>query len=225
MTTWRGVRKELVGAWRSVQYDLTRARNRKNADGEETTELIFPEHAAPPRRLVATGGFALVSLVGAVGTYFVVVNGLGALLNQPEATEQPVSVVAGADGTGQRPEEVSLREPVRIAREGGPLTVAGRQAASGGAGSSDTHDGAPTDVGPAPDPERDPGDPGDPQPEESDPPPTEDPTPTPSPTPAEPTPTAEPSPSPTASASESSDAQPYEGRPRRHHHRHPDENP
>ncbi|MEV0716783.1 hypothetical protein [Asanoa sp. NPDC050611] len=227
MTTWRGVRKEIVGAWRSVQYDLARAR-RRGSDGDETTELIFPEHSRPPRRLFATGGFALVSIVGALGTYFAVVNGLGALLEgEPAQAETPASVVAGAARTGQRPQDVRPDRPARIARQGGPLTVAGRQAASGRAGSSDTHDGAPTGVGPAPDLVRGPGDP---MPEESpaDTPDPQDPTgtpsPTASPTPDEPSPTGEPTPSPTVSPT--ADDQHYEGRRRHHRHpRHRDENP
>jgi hypothetical protein len=229
VTTWRGVRKEIVGAWRSVQYDLNRTRKR-GGDGDDTTELIFPEHAGrPPRRLFATGGFAVVSIAGAIGTYFAVVNGLGALLEPgPAEQEAPASVVAGAAGTGGRPQDVTdvtPDRPVRIARQGGPLTVAGREAAVGGAGSWDTHDDVTGNGGPAPDLVRDPGNP---VPEESDATPPEDPTdppsPTADPTPVNPTPTADPTPSPTASptASEQHD----EGRRRHRHHRpHPDENP
>ncbi|SNT52781.1 hypothetical protein SAMN05421812_108173 [Asanoa hainanensis] len=228
MTTWRGVRKELEGAWRSIQYDLSRAKTRRT-DGEETTELIFPEQNRPPRRLRATGGFVLVSLVGAIGTYFAVVNGLGALLEpgQKAEGEKPASVVAGAAGTGQRTDaDARPDQSVRIARQGGPLTVAGRQASAGGAGSSDTHDGVPGGAGPAPKPELPRGAP---VPEDSDdaPPQTETPTPTPSPTPT-PAATDEPSatPSPTPSASEPGDEPTDEGRKRHRHHRHDqDENP
>ncbi|MEV4534885.1 hypothetical protein AB0J82_13745 [Asanoa sp. NPDC049518] len=229
MTTWRGVRKELEGAWRSIQYDVARARSRRK-DGEETTELIFPEHARPPRRLRATGGFVLVSLVGAVGTYFAVVNGLGTLLETgPTAEgERPASVVAGADGTGQRPPAAQARpdQTVRIARQGGPLTVAGRQASAGGAGSWDTHDGVPGGGGPA----KKPGLPrGGPLPEDSDdaPPQVDPPDPTPSPT-ATPDPTVSPdvTPSPSPSAGDPSDEPTDEGRKRHRHHRHDqDENP
>jgi hypothetical protein len=222
VTTWRRLRKEFVGAWRSVQYDFERARKRGTAGGD-TTELIFPEHHRPPRRLLATGGFAVASVAGAVGTYLAVVNGLGTLL-EPEAPagETPASVVAGAAGTGQRPPATAPETTVRIGREGGPLTVAGQRAAGGSAGSWDTRDGVPTGVGPAPGLVRKPGAP---LPEESDAPPGEHPAPTPSadPTPT-PTPTDAPSPSPSASPSASD--QPDEGRRRhRHHRRHADENP
>ncbi|GIF68116.1 hypothetical protein Ais01nite_61510 [Asanoa ishikariensis] len=230
MTTWRGVRKELEGAWRSVQYDLTRARSRRK-DGEETTELIFPEQARPPRRLRATGGFALASLVGAVGTYFAVVNGLGALLatDTTGQGETPASVVAVGEGTGQRPAAAAEARPertVRIARQGGPLTVAGRAASAGGAGSWDTHDGVPGGDGPAAEPVPPKGAP---VPEDSDdaPPQVDPPAPSPSPTPT-PEPTEEPSasPSPTPSASGPDDEPTDEGRKRHRHHRHDqDENP
>jgi len=229
VTTWRGVRKELEGAWRSVQYDLARARSRRR-DGEETTELIFPEQDRPPRRLRATGGFALVSLAGAIGTYFAVVNGLGALLATGPTAEQetPASVVAGAEGTGRRPAEARPDKTVRIARQGGPLTAAGRQASAGGAGSWDTHDGVQGGDGPAVNPARPRGAP---VPEDSDdapprvdpPPPTGSPTPTPS---ATGEPTESPSPAPSPSASDLDDHPTDEGRRRHRHHRHDqDENP
>ncbi|GIF76786.1 hypothetical protein [Asanoa siamensis] len=230
MTTWRGVRKEFVGAWRSLQYDLSRAR-RKRPDGDETTELIFPGHAGQPGRRVAAGGFVLVSVAGAIGTYFAVVNGLGALLapEAEQADETPASVVAGAAGTGQRPPEARLDRTVRIARQGGPLTVAGRQAAAGRAGSSDTRDGAPTGVGPAPDLVRDPGGPRPEQSEDPAPEPTEPPVPSESPSPSpHPTPTDEPSPSPSATA-EPTDEVDDDGEsrhhPRRQHRHDRDENP
>ena len=219
MTTWRGLRKELVGAWRSVQYDLARARPRRRADGEETTELIFPERARPPRRLFATGGFAVVSVAGAIATYFAVVSGLGALLEtDASAAESPKPVMAGAAGTGQRPPEAGPETTVRIARQGGPLTVAGRQAGAGGAGSSDTRGGVPGDLGGAPGPVRHPGAP---VPEESEEPPGNPPTQPPTADPTEP-PSATPSPDPTASADPDGDDADDEGR-RRHRHHRPDQ--
>jgi len=231
VTTWRGVRKELEGAWRSVQYDLARARSRRT-NGEETTELIFPEQDRPPRRLRATGGFALVSLAGAIGTYFAVVNGLGALLATGPAAEEepPASVVAGAEGTGQRPAEARPNKTVRIARQGGPLSVAGRRAPAGGAGSWDTHDGVPGGEGPAVNPALPRGAP---VPEDSEdapprvdpPPPTGSSTATPTPS-ATGEPTESPSPSPSPSASDPGDQPTDEGRKRHRHHRHDqDENP
>jgi hypothetical protein len=225
VTTWRGLRKELVGAWRSVQYDLARARpRRRRADGEETTELIFlPQQSRPPRRLFAAGGFAVASVTGAVATYFAVVSGLGALLEtDASAAESPKPVIAGADGTGARPPQADPKTTVRIARQGGPLTVAGRQASAGGAGSSDTRGGVPGNVGGAPGPVRQPGAP---VPEESNEPPgtppTQPPTPTPTTDPTEP-PTATESPEPTPSADPGGDDAHDEGR-RRHRHHRPDQ--
>jgi hypothetical protein len=223
VTTWRGLRKELVGAWRSVRYDLARVRPRRRTDGEETTELIFPEQARVPRRLFATGGFAVASVAGAIATYFAVVSGLGALLEtDASAAESPKPVIAGAAGTGERPPEAGPETTVRVARQGGPLTVAGRQAGAGGAGSSDTRGGVPGDLGGPPGPVRHPGAP---VPEESeDPPgnpPTQPPTPTPTTDPTE-TPTATSSPDPTVSADPDGDDAHDEGR-RRHRHHRPDQ--
>ncbi|GIF48553.1 hypothetical protein DFJ67_8242 [Asanoa ferruginea] len=224
MTTWRGLRKELVGAWRSVQYDLARLRPRRRSDGEETTELIFPEHARPPRRLAATGAFAVASLAGAAATYFAVVSGLGALLEtDASAAESPKPVIAGAAGTGQRSSPDADEKPtVRIARQGGPLTVAGRQAGAGGAGSSDTRGGVPGDLGGPPGPVRHPGGA---VPEESEEPPgnppTQPPTPTPTTDPTE-SPSATSSPDPSVSADPNGDDGHDEGR-RRHRHHRPDQ--
>jgi len=192
------VRKEMAGAWRSVEYDLDRWRSRRD-DGEETTELIFPEEKGPPRRLLATGGFALFAAVSAVGTYFAVVNGLGALLEtEAAAGEAPAPVVAGADGVGARPADPAGRTaPPRAGRSGGPLTVAGRQAASGDGSGRGTGDGVPVDEGGQPRPGRPP------IPEESrtPAPPTTSPTPTPtgSAGPTEP-PSDAPTPTPTGTA-------------------------
>ncbi|MEV4624177.1 hypothetical protein AB0J74_36375 [Asanoa sp. NPDC049573] len=226
MTTWRALRKELVGAWRSVQYDLARVRPRRRADGEETTQLIFTEHARPPRRLVATGAFAMASLAGAAATYFAVVSGLGALLEtDASAAESPKPVIAGAAGTGQRSAaeaEAGKKTTVRIARQGGPLTAAGRRAGTGGSDPSDTRGGVPGALGGAPGPRQQPGAP---VPEDSPDPPGTPPTPAPTATPTtDPggSPTATPDPGPTATATPDGDDQHDEGR-RRHRHHRPDQ--
>ncbi|MDG4827119.1 hypothetical protein O7635_35185 [Asanoa sp. WMMD1127] len=227
MTTWRGVRKEVVGAWRSVQYDLSRVRRSRRTDGEETTELIFPERSRPPRRLAATGAFVLVSLAGAVGTYVAVVSGLGALLepaDQNRQEEKPAAILAEADGTGRRPAQARPDDPttIRIARQGGPLTVAGREAAAGRAASDGQRRG---DDGPAAKPALPRGVP---MPEESEDPDTPAPTasatesPTPSPAPSE---TASPTPTPDDEHSAEPSTDPTGERRHRHHRRDQDENP
>jgi len=220
--TRQGLRTELTAAWRSLRYDIDRWRARR-ASAEVTTELVFPENArpAPRRRLLATAGFGAFAVVSAVGTYFGVVNGLGAIL-APEAAAQeaPPAAVAGAAGTGSRPADPAPPgEAGRTARSGGPLTDAGRQAATGHPGGGGTGDGAPPagggDPGPVPPT-------GHPIPEESRTPAppaptaTASPTPSPSPAPTGSDPTG--SPAPTATPQPSGPEQTPDGSwsPRRH---------
>ncbi|BCJ51107.1 hypothetical protein Asp14428_25820 [Actinoplanes sp. NBRC 14428] len=61
-----------------------------------------PGHARQPRRLVAVTAFGVLAVAGATGSYFAVVNGLGALLGQQGGTEPyPLSAAApGGDADG-----------------------------------------------------------------------------------------------------------------------------
>ena len=97
MSLWRMACNELAGVWRSLRYDL---RRRSDADARRTAPFddatsnevstfggpgtdpysVHDEYARPPRRLVAVSAFGLLALVGAAGSYFAVVNGLGDLL-------------------------------------------------------------------------------------------------------------------------------------------------
>jgi hypothetical protein len=88
----------VAGAWRSLRYDLERRQSRKD-DGEETTDLIFPEYgtAQPPRRLLAAGGFGALAIAGAAGTYFAVATGLGLLVDDAYGG-QPGGLPAAAGG-------------------------------------------------------------------------------------------------------------------------------
>ncbi|MFD0747538.1 hypothetical protein ACFQ1L_41350 [Phytohabitans flavus] len=91
----RKVGPELSGAWRSFRYDLARrpARPAENAP----TAVIYPEYepATRPRRLVvAATTLGTLSLLGAAGTYFAVVTGLGALAGADNAPPDRLPVVA-----------------------------------------------------------------------------------------------------------------------------------
>jgi hypothetical protein len=103
MSLWRTARGEVAGAWRSLQYDL---RRRTEAEPRSGTELYDPEdlwnddhddeYDRPPRRLVAVTAFGLLALVGAAGSYFAVVNGLGMLLTDDRvAGTLPLAADAG----------------------------------------------------------------------------------------------------------------------------------
>ncbi|MDQ7911436.1 hypothetical protein RB614_43810 [Phytohabitans sp. ZYX-F-186] len=92
----RNVRRELSGAWRSLRYDLSR-RSARRLD-EATTEVIYPDYEPPrrPRRIVLTATtFGALSLAGAAGTYFAVVNGLSALASEDTAPPNRLPAVAG----------------------------------------------------------------------------------------------------------------------------------
>jgi hypothetical protein len=215
LTSWRGLRHEIAGAWRSLRYDLERRQARPADDEEETTDLIFPEYgtARPPRRILAAGGFGTLAVAGAVGTYFAVATGLGLLIDdgaggQPSALPGTAgNRVAVSDlGAAELGDDVPGTDPgdegigvgmldkggVIVAREGRPagrITDAGKQAAieeaAGGSGPA----AAPTPTrtkSVTPRPS-----PSSPRPSHS----TSSPTPSPSPS------TSPPSPSPSASPS------------------------
>jgi len=145
----------MAGAWRSLRYDLDR-RQARGADDEETTDLIFPEYstARPPRRMLAAGGFGLLAVAGAAGTYLAVASGLGLLIDDPSGQSalpatagNPAAVqdfgganlpvdevvppdgvigVGKGDGKGNGKGEIVV---VREGRKGGRITPAGQQAA------------------------------------------------------------------------------------------------
>lgn len=163
----------MAGAWRSLRYDLDR-RQARGADDEETTDLIFPEYSAarPPRRMLAAGGFGLLAVAGAAGTYLAVASGLGLLIDDPSGQNAlpstagnpaavqdfggaglpvdevvpPDGVIGVGKGDGKGKGEIVV---VREGRKGGRITPAGQQAAVEEAGGD--HVPAP---GPKPSPTR-----------------------------------------------------------------------
>ncbi|BCB87999.1 hypothetical protein [Phytohabitans suffuscus] len=92
----RNVGREVSGAWRSLRYDLSRRPARPVDDAQ--TDLIYPDYEPEnrPRRLVlAATMFGVLTLVGAAGTYFAVVNGLSALASEETAPPDRLPAVAG----------------------------------------------------------------------------------------------------------------------------------
>ncbi|MEV6489453.1 hypothetical protein AB0M20_12605 [Actinoplanes sp. NPDC051633] len=112
------MREEMAGAWRSLRYDMGKR-------DEHQPEPSFPEedltstgmstfggaadmsggiverseHVRPPRRVAAVAAFGALAVTGAVGSYFAVVNGLGALLSEEPAAPDPYPLaVDGPDG-------------------------------------------------------------------------------------------------------------------------------
>jgi hypothetical protein len=93
----RNVGREVSGAWRSLRYDLSR-RPAPPVD-DAPTELIYPQYEPahrPRRRLLAATTFGALSLVGAAGTYFAVVNGLSALASEEVAPPDRLPAVTGS---------------------------------------------------------------------------------------------------------------------------------
>jgi hypothetical protein len=123
MNPWRRTRSELAGAWRSVRYDLDKrpgtgpagADHEPEQDATSTGMSTFgvpvsdelssgydPVYERAPRRLAAVGAFGVLAVVGAAGSYFAVVNGLGSLLAEKPAGAEPYPLAApaaGADAT------------------------------------------------------------------------------------------------------------------------------
>lgn len=101
----RRVGREVAGAWRSLQYDMARRPEPAPVDG--TTDVLYPEYEAterPRRKLLAATAFGVLSLAGAAGTYFAVVNGLGALPTE-EPAGQPNALPAVARSATPEPAE------------------------------------------------------------------------------------------------------------------------
>jgi hypothetical protein len=123
MNPWRRTRSELAGAWRSVQYDLDRRPGTGPAGADQKLEQdvtstgmstfgvpvadepgsgFEPVYQRAPRRVAAVGAFGVLAVVGAAGSYFAVVNGLGSLLAEKPAGAEPYPLaapVAGAAAT------------------------------------------------------------------------------------------------------------------------------
>jgi hypothetical protein len=103
----RAARTEIAGAWRSVRYDLGR-RSTVPEPADERPDVTSaglstfgpvtglldraekPER--PPRRLLTASAFGLLALAGAVGSYVAMGHGLGGLVANRPAAEQPPPV-------------------------------------------------------------------------------------------------------------------------------------
>ncbi|MEV4637298.1 hypothetical protein AB0J80_08100 [Actinoplanes sp. NPDC049548] len=118
---WRRTRNEVAGAWRSLRYDLGRrdaepqpAHTGAAPAFQDVTATGFStfggagitdglrtsyshDQARHPRRLVAVTAFGVLAVAGATGSYFAVVNGLGALLSDQGGAE-PYPLAAAAPG-------------------------------------------------------------------------------------------------------------------------------
>jgi hypothetical protein len=112
MSLWRIARDEVAGAWRSLRYDLRRRSDADTRNGHPGGMLDdvfgdYDEDDRPPRKAVAVSVFGLLALVGAAGSYFAVVNGLGTLLAEPPAGPDAYPLSAGA----QVPEAAERQGP------------------------------------------------------------------------------------------------------------------
>jgi hypothetical protein len=86
---WDKMRREIVGVWRSVRYDIDRRADLRDGepDGSDTwfTQPV-PERESTlaairePRRLASAAGVASIIVASAAGTYFAVAGGLGLLI-------------------------------------------------------------------------------------------------------------------------------------------------
>ena len=89
MTGWRRVRAEVAGAWRSLRYDVDRLIAARAAGRDSPRAVMGGGVRRSPRRMVAVAAFGVFAVVGAVGCYVTVVNGLGPLLAQESAEVAP----------------------------------------------------------------------------------------------------------------------------------------
>jgi hypothetical protein len=145
MRVWRRTRTEMAGAWRSLRYDMGRRPFEAPADGPDVTSTGMSTFAgmswdygpeptempvagrmpAPrrrtPRRAVAMSAFGLLTVVGAAGSYLVVVNGLVPMRDEGPAAAATVPPVAPA--TADAAIGPSLRSP-RVARTSSPADPA-----------------------------------------------------------------------------------------------------
>jgi hypothetical protein len=110
VSIWQAVRQELRGAWRSLHYDLNQRAgdpDQRAGDWEEDTERLAA-YEAPPRRLRAiavVGVTAVVVLGGAIGGYFAVVGGVGALMNQSTLPPDALPAVAHPSSSPSRQDD------------------------------------------------------------------------------------------------------------------------
>jgi hypothetical protein len=104
MSLWGKTRTEVAGAWRSLRYDLDRRTEPAAPSGPDVTctgmstfgpitpsELgtgYTDELPRRPRRMLAVTGFAALAAAGAMGSYFLVVNGLSSDESAVAVTQQ-----------------------------------------------------------------------------------------------------------------------------------------
>jgi hypothetical protein len=102
MSFLRAARREVAGAWRSLQYDLRRRRTAADSPAAgfpDVTSVGMSTFGGPtregvrPRRLVAVGVFGMLALAGAAGSYLAVENGFGGVQRAEADTAQPVPLV------------------------------------------------------------------------------------------------------------------------------------
>jgi len=154
MTLWRRTRNEVAGAWRSLRYDLGRPEPGAQAPGRsagraaehpEVTSTGLStfggsgvlrglrtsagadgaEYLPRPRRLVAVSTFGALAVVGAAGSYFAVVNGIGSLVGDeptgtdpyPLAAEAPRGSESELSNSGLGRGTASLPDQVPVATE------------------------------------------------------------------------------------------------------------
>lgn len=118
MSVWEAVRRELTGVWRSVRYDVGRRGGTAGGPG-------YPEYdsfVGGPRRLIVSAGLVALVVGGGVGSYFAVVNGLGALL-RPKAVQQPGPPPAIAAGAAAKPGAGSPGRPAASRGPAGPTST------------------------------------------------------------------------------------------------------
>jgi hypothetical protein len=133
MSLWRRTRTEVAGAWRSLRYDMGRRPaappppRRPGMDVTSTGMSTFgmamgdltggydEDLPRRPRRLVAVCAFAVLAVLGGVGSYFAVVHGLGPALagEQPPAAAQPRRFPLTAAGEPAENEGLGRGTPVR----------------------------------------------------------------------------------------------------------------
>jgi hypothetical protein len=115
MSLWRRTRNEVAGAWRSLRYDMGRrpapeavapvpdvtSTGMSTFGGAPVAEprTGHPAYARPPRRPAAVAAFGVLAVVGAAGSYFAVVNGLGTLLGGKPAAAEPYPLAVAAPTT------------------------------------------------------------------------------------------------------------------------------
>ncbi len=119
MSLWRRTRTEVAGAWRSLRYDMGRRPRSSAAAVPSAAVPAAPDvtstgmstfggvpaadlrtghdgYARPPRRVAAVAALGVLAVVGAAGTCFAVVNGLGAAAPQRPAGAGAYPLAAAA---------------------------------------------------------------------------------------------------------------------------------